>query len=229
MTEAAPAPNTWPHLDPLARRVLGMLIEKAKTTPDNYPLSLNALVAGCNQKNNRDPVMNLVDAEVDEAMNRLKQLGYAQQILGSGRVDKFRHVVYEAWRVGKEELAILGELLLRGPQTEGELRGRASRMEPLPDLEALRTHLQHLASRGLVVYLGPAGRRGTLITHGFLSPEEQEQLARGVPAAGPPTPAPATATGSTPLSERIDRLEGEVRDLRDAVARLAARLERQSG
>jgi uncharacterized protein YceH (UPF0502 family) len=228
MSEATPTPVAWPPLDPLARRVLGVLIEKAKTTPDNYPLSLNALVAGCNQKNNRDPVMNLIDAEVEEAMSRLKQLGYAEQIFGSGRVDKFRHVLYHAWRVGKEELAILGELLLRGPQTEGELRGRASRMEPLPDLETLRSHLQHLASRGLVVYLGPEGRRGTLITHGFHLPEEQAHLTQGVPTAVPAPPKPAPAPAVTDLAERINQLEAEVRDLRATLARLADQLERLS-
>jgi uncharacterized protein YceH (UPF0502 family) len=223
-------------LNPIARRVLGVLIEKAKTTPDNYPLSLNALVTGCNQKSNRDPVMNLIDAEVEEAIEGLKKLGLVQQILSSGRVDKFRHVAYEVWRVGKEELAILAELLLRGPQTEGELRGRASRMEPLPDLDTLRRHLHALASRGLVVYLGPEGRRGTLITHGFHLPDELAALTRheayrpsatGTQVASTSPPASsAAAEPSATLLARLEQLEAEVKQLREEVVRLASQLER---
>lgn len=234
--EAGPSACSWPPLDPVARRVLGVLIEKAKTTPDNYPLSLNSLVTGCNQKSNRDPVMNLIDAEVEEAIEGLKKLGLVQQILGSGRVDKFRHVAYEAWGVGKEELAILAELLLRGPQTEGELRGRASRMDPLPDLETLRRHLHALASRGLVVYLGPEGRRGTLITHGFHQPNELAALTRK--DAHRPSPA-GTLTASSSRSAgaitsqpselllaRLDQLEAEVKQLRGEVLRLAGQVDR---
>lgn len=229
-----PAAGSWPTLEPIARRVLGVLIEKAKTTPDNYPLSLNALVTGCNQKSNRDPVMNLIDAEVEEAIERLKKLGLVQQILGSGRVDKFRHVAYEAWGVGKEELAILAELLLRGPQTEGELRGRASRMEPLPDLDTLRQHLHALARRGLVVYLGPEGRRGTLVTHGFHPPDELAQFTRSDISRGSTLSGPAQA-GSSPaeygpapnlLLTRLEQLEAEVKQLREEVLRLASQLER---
>ncbi len=162
------------------RRVLGVLVEKAKTTPDVYPLSVNALVAGCNQKSNRDPVMSLSEAEVEEALEGAKQKGLAVKITG-GRVVRWRHALYDALRVDKVALAVLGELLLRGPQTEGELRGRASRMEPIPDLDALRAVLRSLAERGLVCYLSPEGRRGTVLTHGFHDPAELEPLraARG--------------------------------------------------
>ncbi|HMP04048.1 MAG TPA: DUF480 domain-containing protein, partial [Gemmatales bacterium] len=92
---------SWPDLSLQARRVLGVLIEKGKTTPDNYPLTLNGLVAGCNQKSNRDPVLELVDAEVEVAVDELKRLGYTEQVMGSGRTDKFRHVLYNALRVGR--------------------------------------------------------------------------------------------------------------------------------
>src|SRR5687768_1225314 len=117
-----------PVLNLPERRVLGVLVEKAKTTPDAYPLSLNALVTGCNQKSNRDPLLTLSNEEVEEALEGLQKSGLVSRVTGS-RVDRWRHHLYEAWNVSKVELAILAELLLRGPQTEGELRGRAGRME----------------------------------------------------------------------------------------------------
>src|SRR4051812_34705828 len=145
MTEGASAGNgPWPVLDVQERRVLGVLVEKAKTTPDAYPLSLNALVTGSNQKSNRDPVLNLEDFEVEEALREVQKKHLATKVVG-GRVERWRHLLYEAWRVNKVELAVLGELLLRGPQTEGELRTRASRMEPVEDLELLRSVLRGLA------------------------------------------------------------------------------------
>src|SRR5947207_9827141 len=153
----APIPETpvaWPVLSTLDRRVLGVLVEKAKTTADAYPLSLNALVTGCNQKSNRDPMLNVSDVEVEEALTSAQKKGLVVKITG-GRVERWRHILYEAWRVEKVELAVLAELLLRGPQTEGELRSRASRMEPIADLDVLRAVLKHLAARRLVVYVTP--------------------------------------------------------------------------
>ncbi len=172
---AAPTATAWPVLSSHERRVLGVLVEKAKTTPDVYPLSLNSLVTGCNQKSNRDPVMNLSDDQVEEALTHAQQKGLAVKVTG-GRVERWRHTLYESWQADKVELAILAELLLRGPQTEGEMRGRASRMEPIADLDALRAVLRQLAQRGLVVYLTPEGRRGTTLTHGFQAPDELEHL-----------------------------------------------------
>src|SRR5690349_13573665 len=121
--EATPPepPPAWPILTLQERRVLGVLVEKAKTTPDGYPLSLNALVTGCNQKSNRDPVTSLSDVEVEEVLDGLGKKGLTTRITG-GRVDRWKHNLYEAWRAGKVELAVLAELLLRGPQSEGELR-----------------------------------------------------------------------------------------------------------
>src|SRR5262245_53697062 len=178
-SESAPAlPETapaWPVLSLTERRVLGVLVEKAKTTPDAYPMSVNALVTGCNQKSNRDPLMELTDLEVEEVLAGLQKQGLAIKITG-GRVVRWRHSLYEAWKVDKVEIAVLAELLLRGPQTEGELRGRASRMEAIDDLDALRPVLRTLAERKLVVYLTPEGRRGTVLTHGFHAPEELERL-----------------------------------------------------
>src|SRR5438045_459104 len=160
MSTDAGTSTIWPVLSLHERRVLGVMVEKAKTTPDAYPLSLNALVTGCNQKSNREPVLNLEDYEVEQALAEAQQKGLAVKVIG-GRVERWRHALYDGWHVNKVELAVLGELLLRGPQTEGELRARASRMEPVDDLEALRLVLHSLAERRLVVYLTPEGRRGT--------------------------------------------------------------------
>src|SRR5206468_8045461 len=160
--DADPTPTNWPVLTMSERRVLGVLVEKAKTTPDVYPMSLNSLLTGSNQKSNRDPVLNLSEEDVENTLAGLQPKGYVTRIQG-GRVERWRHNLYDQWAVNKVELAILTELLLRGPQTEGELRQRASRMEPIDDLDALRGALKPLAARRLVVLLGEEGRRGTLI------------------------------------------------------------------
>src|SRR5205823_4614881 len=109
-------PETFPVLSLVERRVLGVLVEKAKTTPDAYPLSLNALVTGCNQKSNREPLLNLTDADVENALAGLQKQQLVGKIVG-GRVERWRHFLYESWRVNKVELAVLAELLLRGQQT----------------------------------------------------------------------------------------------------------------
>jgi uncharacterized protein len=223
-TTQASEPATIPVLTGLERRILGVLVEKAKTTPDNYPLTLNALITGCNQKSNREPVLDVSDAEVEEAIPNLKKLGVMQQILGSGRSDKYRHILYDAWRVDKVQLAVLGELLLRGAQSEGDLRARASRMEPIPDLESLRAVLKTLAERGLVVYLTPEGRRGTVVTHGFHAADELDRLrARAerfaedavatVPAVKPP-PSPGLETRVAALEQVVSELKQQLTELR---------------
>jgi uncharacterized protein YceH (UPF0502 family) len=236
---SAAALGAWPALTPNERRVLGVLVEKAKTTPDVYPLSMNSLITGSNQKSNRDPILDLSDLDVEEALVSAQKKGLIIKITG-GRVERWRHSLYEAWKADKVELAILAELLLRGPQTEGELRGRASRMEPIADLDALRALLKPLKERGLVVYLSPEGRRGTMVTHGFHAPQELEKLRERHQAgeAEPPPPAPPAAVRpSVPalsseapgnqsalaaLENRLAAAQGEIGDLRQTVADLQA-------
>ena len=133
--EPPAAPQDWPVLTMTERRVLGVLVEKSKTTPDTYPMSINALVTGCNQKSNRDPILDLSDVEVRGHPGQCSEEGSDDPGHGLGRVERWKHAMYDAWKVGKVEAAILTELLLRGPQTEGELRSRASRMEPIDDLD----------------------------------------------------------------------------------------------
>jgi uncharacterized protein YceH (UPF0502 family) len=205
--------------------VLGVLVEKGKTTPDAYPMSLNALVTGCNQKSNRDPVMNLQDLEVEDALSEAQKKGLAVKVIG-GRVERWRHALYDAWHVNKVELAVLGELLLRGPQTEGELRGRASRMEPIDDLEFLREVLRTLSERRLVAYLTPEGRRGTTVTHGFHAADELERLrasAGSQTVAESPTP---TNSGTMPsATEGATNFHAEFADVRAAIASLHGKLD----
>src|SRR5512145_505925 len=179
-TEVQPVTHTaprWHPLETIERRVLGVLIEKAKTTPENYPLSLNSLKAGCNQKNNRAPIMQLEEEQVEEALESLRKTGAIAQIQGGGRVDKYRHLAYEWLGVEKVELAVMAELLLRGTQTVGELRGRAARMEPIKDLADLQPTLDTLHAKGLVVYLSPPGR-GSLVTHALYLERELEKVQR---------------------------------------------------
>lgn len=234
-TSDAPASRVRP-LDAVERRVLGVLIEKAKTTPDAYPMSLAGIVTASNQKSNRDPLMSLDEDQVSRALETLRESGAAAEIFGSGRVPRYRHLAYEWFGdVTKEDLAILAELLLRGEQSEGDLRGRASRMDPINDLALLRTRLDTLAARGLVEWLSPPGR-GRMLTHGLLPPEKLAKVRAAVAAAGdapasapphhdpaartdPPTVAAGPAQSAGPLLARIEGLE---RDL----AALAARLER---
>ncbi|MGL4513730.1 MAG: DUF480 domain-containing protein [Lacipirellulaceae bacterium] len=214
--DESPAPNRQP-LDPLERRVLGALVEKAKTTPDAYPLSMNALRTACNQKNNRYPQMELDEEQVERAADALRQRGALTIVQGDSRVERFRHRAYEWLGVEKVELAVMAELLLRGAQTVGELRGRAARMEPIKGLEELEPVLDSLSKKGLVLYLSPPGR-GAVVTHSLYAPSELERVRRdvGVSAATPtettsrpsvaveapvaaaseaqaPTPIPATA------------------------------------
>jgi uncharacterized protein YceH (UPF0502 family) len=196
-------------------------------------------VTGCNQKSNRDPVLNLNDGQVEEALTSAQKKGLVLKITGSGRVERWRHVLYEAWRVDKMELAVLAELLLRGPQTEGELRTRASRMETIADLDALRAVSKLLAERKLVVYLTPEGRRGTILTHGFHAPDELARLRSkykadaeaggdedrpALASTAAPTAGPALTALEVQLSEvntEIANLRGIVTDLQTKFAGLA--------
>jgi len=165
----------WQPIGPIDRRVAGVLVEKAKTTPESYPLSLNAITSACNQKSNRHPVMQLEADDVEESLERLRNLGAVTIVQGYGRVAKYRHYMYEWLGVDKVELAVVTELLLRGAQTQGELRGRAARMEPIADLAALRPVLASLKAKGLVIPLTPEGR-GHVLTHGLYPSRELEHL-----------------------------------------------------
>ena len=223
MTEssAAAAAPRWKPLDRIQRRVLGVLIEKAKTTPAGYPMSVNAIVTGCNQKNNRDPVTNLDDFSVERALSDLRDMGAVSEVDWVGRVSKFKHEAYAWLGVNKPELAVLAELFLRGAQTIGDLRGRAARMEPIEDLAALRPIVQGLVDRGLMLELTPPGR-GQVVSHNLYLPDEMDDLRARAGATGaaftPRTSEPASGpAASTPSGQasRLDELASEVARLRD--------------
>ncbi|MEM1303957.1 MAG: DUF480 domain-containing protein, partial [Planctomycetota bacterium] len=171
-TESGPK---WAAIDTAERRVLGVLVEKAKTTPDAYPLSLNALRTGCNQKSNRFPQMTLDDDRVEQAIDRLRGAGAVVIVQGDSRVERFRHRAYDWLGVDKTELAVMAELLLRGAQTVGELRGRAARMEPIPGMAELRPILASLVEKNLAMYLTPPGR-GAVVTHNLYLPQQLEKV-----------------------------------------------------
>jgi uncharacterized protein len=230
-TDASPAESDakprWQPLEALERRVLGVLVEKAKTTPENYPLSLNAIKNGCNQKNNRAPLMHVEEDEVDTALESLRKVGAIAQIQGSGRVDKYRHLAYEWLSVEKVELAVMAELLLRGAQTVGELRGRAARMEPIKDLADLRPVLESLQAKGLIVFLTPEGR-GAVVTHTLFQDREMDKVRREaatLPASSEPVVREASANRPAGVAPRVQAsadvgLADEVSRLREEVVAL---------
>jgi uncharacterized protein YceH (UPF0502 family) len=201
-------------------RALGVLIEKAFTTPDQYPLSLNAVVNGANQKNNRDPVTAMAEDAAFEALEGLRGKGLVVRVdtLGA-RVHKFRHNTGEVLHARAGEVAVLAELLLRGPQTLGELRGRASRMAPMENLETARDYVRALLARPepLVKELPPVpgtrAERYAQLLCADLHPLDH------VAAASPP---------SQPASpDRLARIEAEIESLKTQIETLQARLDAQ--
>jgi hypothetical protein len=220
----------WRPVSAIDRRVLGVLVEKAKTVPASYPLTVNALCTGANQKNNRSPEMELAPQDVQESLDRLRLWGAVGEVQGDGRAVKYRHYLYKWLGVDKVELAVMAELLLRGPQTVGELRSRASRMEPIADLAALRPVLESLVEKGLVVALSPQGR-GQVVTHALYLPEElarqREQYGRGAgeacagaEAAGGAARIPVPSGNAAGLRAEIDQLRQELALLRREVEEL---------
>lgn len=175
-------------IDAGERRVLGVLIEKAKTTPEAYPLTLNSARTGSNQKSNRSPQMEMDEDRTQAALDSLRKRGAVAVIEGSGRVDKYRHLAYEWFGVDKFELAVLAELLLRGAQTLGELRTRASRMELIRGQDGLHPIVESLHGKGLLLFLSRPGR-GNVVTHNLYHPHELEKLCReeGAVVSGHPS------------------------------------------
>jgi uncharacterized protein YceH (UPF0502 family) len=234
MADPTPADATapkWRPVEPTQRRVLGVLIEKAKTTPAGYPMSVNAIVAGCNQKNNRDPITSLDEIDVERALDGLRTLGAVSEIDWMGRVSKYKHHAYEWLGVDRAELAVMAELLLRGAQAMGELRGRAARMEPIEDLAALKPIVAGLVERGLVLELTPAGR-GQVVSHNLYLEPEREQLradAAGQGSRSPAAHAPDAGGASSPAppvtSGTLAAMAGEIVELRQEIARLRERVD----
>ena len=237
----------WQALTAIQRRVAGVLVEKAKTTPDAYPLSLNAVATGCNQKSNRAPQMNVEPDDAEEALEQLRSMGAVGEVQGGGRVPKYRHYMKEWLGVDGGELAVMAELLLRGPQTVGELRTRAARMASgqIPDLHALRPLLRRLMDAGLVEAMTPDGR-GQVVTHTLYTPPELERVRQKHGGSATTTgslsepAASSRAAASTDLDSRlseptsvaspasrdaVDQLRDELSQLRAEVNRLRQEVE----
>ena len=208
----------WQPLGKIERRVVGVLVEKAKTTADNYPLSLNALVNGCNQKSNRVPQMQLDEEQVAEAIDRLRMIGAVSIIQGDGRVEKYRHLLYEWLSVDKVELAVMAELLLRGEQTLGDLRGRAARMEPIKGIAELQPIVESLRQKGLILLLTPLGR-GCVVTHALYQEQELSKLRAEFDGrdSAPSEAAPPRTVVSADPSE-LETLRADVASLKRQLA-----------
>jgi uncharacterized protein len=198
--------------DAVELRVLGCLIEKQRTTPDGYPLSLNALRLACNQSTNRDPVVEYDEVTIRTALDRLRQKGWARLASGPGsRAAKYRHLFDDALGLSGEETALLCVLMLRGPQTPGELKQRSERLHPFASLPELEDVLARLAERELVVQLE---RRPGQKEQRYRQLLGDEAVQREPPAA----PVEAEDDG------RLAGLERELRELRDEVRALRAEL-----
>lgn len=232
------------------RRVLGVLLEKAFTTPDQYPLTIKACTSACNQKSNRDPVSNYSEDQVFDVLDELRQMGLAAVVhTESGRTERYRHYARKRFSFSEPQLAILTELLLRGSQSLGELRARASRMVAIDSLDTLRDEIQGLIDEDYVESDVPLARRGAEVDHAFYPDNEKRRRAsepiatrtesetfdvHSVPI-GMPAPigdcledyrgeiASLRADGQT-LRTEVDELRAELESLRKTVESLRAEL-----
>jgi uncharacterized protein YceH (UPF0502 family) len=220
-------------------RVLGCLLEKQRTTPDYYPLTLNALRAACNQSTNRDPVVAYDESTIRDAITRLNRRRWARLSSGAGsRTSKYRHLLEEELTSQPDELAVLCVLMLRGPQTPGELKGRTERLHPFADLAAVHETLDELIARDLVAQLPRRpGQKEERYAHRLNDDDAPEPVgvAASIPvpevaasvvrAPGRPMPvAPERPPAAElPLEQRVERLEAEVVQLRAELRALRGR------
>ena len=203
--------------DAVELRVLGCLLEKHRTTPDAYPLSLNALRLACNQATNRDPVVEYDESTIRPALDSLARRGWARLASGPGsRAAKFRHLFDEALGLGEAEISLLAVLMLRGPQTPGELKQRSERLRRFAGLDEIESVLAALAERELVTRLPRRpGQKEERYTH---------LLGDDSPAAGPPTDDAAPEFAAPASGDRLAALEDAVAELRDDVTALRSEL-----
>lgn len=225
------------------RRVLGTLLEKAFTTPEVYPLTVKALTAGCNQKSNRHPMTEYSEDDVLEVLDELRQLGLVAVVhTETGRTERFRHYVRKRFTWSEPQLAVMTELLLRGRQTVGDLRARASRMVPIENLDDLRAALRGLMDQKFVQATGPLERRGVEVDHHFYQPGENKKLAwdsspeseadeapesratSGGPATHQATHHQSSASRAT-SGDGSGALQATLRQLQDEHRELSGRLE----
>ena len=209
--------SALPALTPVEARILGVLVEKEKTVPDTYPLTLNSLAAGCNQKTSREPVMNLAESEIQSALEELRGRSLVLENYGaSGRVLRYTQNFGKVYGLPQASVALLAILALRGPQTVSELRANCERLYRFDDVSSVEAYLEELATRG----------SGALTVKLPKQPGSREHrwahLLCGE-AALPVAPEAPRERGGAALEERVARLEEEVSELRAALAALAGR------
>lgn len=206
-------------LEPNEARILGVLIEKELTVPDQYPLSLNATTAGCNQKSNRSPVLMLSETEVQMQLDKLVIAGLVGRVHpASSRVERFRHNMCEHYDLDPTKAAIMAELMMRGPQTRGDLRTRVNRMQPVDSLDILAANLDPLIQRGFVKRIAPLpGSRAERFVQ-LLAPDAHPiDAAPAAPTAtqSAQAPAPIASDAVAKLEERVGALERQLANLAD--------------
>jgi len=216
------------------RRALGVLVEKAFTVPESYPMTLKALTAGANQKSNRSPISNYSEDQMWQALDELRQLGLVGMVeTESGRTERFRHYMRKRFPFSEPQLAIITELLLRGRQQLGELRTRASRMVRIDTQEDLKQELQGLLQRGFLQADGDLDRRGVEVDHNFYLPGEGMTLERcdsdDIPAdedssrrstAEPTGNRGGNAAGMAVLRDEIEQLQARLNETNRIVSEL---------
>jgi len=250
---SAPKREMVKELSKPQRRALGVLIEKGFTTPDGYPLTLKALTTGCNQKSNRAPVTNYSEDAIYDTMEELREMGLAAVVhMESGRTERYRHYMRKNFSFTEAQIAILAELWLRGRQSMGELRGRASRMHAIDTLDALRDELGSLMDSGFVQASGDLKRRGIEVDHNFYPASEGQTIASTSAPINPPSQSQAeprrrpeqsqpeqtsAVVASAPVASVVSdevqntmllnqaALQSEVQELRSAVSELRDELE----
>lgn len=222
--------NQIKELKKIQRRVLGVLMEKAFTTPDAYPLTLKALTTGCNQKSNRSPQSSYDEGQIQDALDDMRQdLLVAEVFPGGGRTARYRHYMRNKFDFSEQQLAIIAELMLRGNQQLGELRTRASRMVRIDSQEQLRQELQSLQEKGYLQANGPLERRGIEVDHTFYLEREGKTLGDAPPLAPAATqmesgsaPAPAApAAAAVADQSAVAAVENLVDQLKSTIAEQA--------
>jgi len=227
-TQGAPRPE--PQLDRVEERVLACLVEKAITTPDYYPLTLNSLTAACRQKSNRNPVVDIDEQTVESALERLQALGLTRVVTGADqRVAKYRQVFGAVYGLQPPEAAVLCELMLRGPQTLGELRGRASRMHPFEDIGQVEQTIQHLVARSdsLVIQLErQPGRKESRFAHRLVGePAAPTVAATPTATATAPSAAAPRVVAAVEQVQRLEQLEARVEEQQTQIENLQTQLD----
>ncbi len=230
-------------LNDIERRVLGVLLEKSLAQPQYYPMTVNAIIAACNQKSNRDPLMELDDEAVWNTLEVLRAGGVVARLLPGegGRVERFKHEAKESFGWEKPQRAIMAELLLRGPQTIGELRSRCARMYPFESPEMVQGALEPLTT-GDSPYVAPLprqpGRSAVRYAHCLYAPDEWATLTRDASPTAPPPPtaaSSATSPAAQPVGEQaelealredITNLQAEIADVHESLAQLRTRVQR---